>query len=113
MRVGARREILLTEAVRLFHQYGYHAVGMEEIGSDLQQIYRDSDDDLTDADAGHADVVALLEHRRVGEHRFVLVAVTERDHVGQAIVEGHVAHRVRMVLPVVLRASRARCASRT
>ena len=30
--------------------------------------------DLADADAGHADVVALLEHRRVGEDRLVLVA---------------------------------------
>ncbi|MEV6301387.1 TetR/AcrR family transcriptional regulator [Actinoplanes sp. NPDC051861] len=32
LRVGARREILLAEAVRLFHRYGYHAVGVEEIG---------------------------------------------------------------------------------
>ncbi|WP_309238677.1 TetR/AcrR family transcriptional regulator [Actinoplanes aureus] len=31
-RVGARREILLAEAVKLFHRYGYHAVGVEEIG---------------------------------------------------------------------------------
>ncbi|BBH63380.1 TetR family transcriptional regulator [Actinoplanes sp. OR16] len=32
VRVGARREILLAESVKLFHRYGYHAVGVEEIG---------------------------------------------------------------------------------
>ncbi len=32
MRAGARREILLAEAIRLFHQHGYHAVGMDDIG---------------------------------------------------------------------------------
>ncbi|MFC7532268.1 TetR/AcrR family transcriptional regulator [Actinoplanes sp. GCM10030250] len=30
--VVARREILLAEAVKLFHVYGYHAVNVEEIG---------------------------------------------------------------------------------
>jgi AcrR family transcriptional regulator len=30
--LGSRREILLAEAIRLFHRHGYHAVGMEEIG---------------------------------------------------------------------------------
>ena len=35
--------------------------------------------DLADADPRHPDVVALLEHRRVGEHRAVLGAVTEAE----------------------------------
>ncbi|GID90721.1 TetR/AcrR family transcriptional regulator [Amorphoplanes digitatis] len=31
-RPASRRELLLVEAVRLFHRHGYHAVGMEDIG---------------------------------------------------------------------------------
>jgi AcrR family transcriptional regulator len=32
VRLGSRRELLLAEAIRLFHRTGYHAVGMDEIG---------------------------------------------------------------------------------
>ncbi len=32
VRVGARREILLAESIRLFHRHGYHAVNIEDIG---------------------------------------------------------------------------------
>ncbi|GAA2674886.1 TetR/AcrR family transcriptional regulator [Actinoplanes palleronii] len=32
VRVSSRREIVLAEAIRLFHQNGYHAVGLDEIG---------------------------------------------------------------------------------
>jgi AcrR family transcriptional regulator len=31
-RFGSRREILLAESVKLFRQYGYHAVNLEDIG---------------------------------------------------------------------------------
>jgi AcrR family transcriptional regulator len=32
VRLGSRREVLLAQAIRLFHRTGYHAVAMEEIG---------------------------------------------------------------------------------
>jgi AcrR family transcriptional regulator len=32
VRLGARREILLAEAIRLFHRHGYHGVGIDDIG---------------------------------------------------------------------------------
>ena len=32
VRVGARRELLLAESIRLFRRYGYHAVSIEDIG---------------------------------------------------------------------------------
>jgi AcrR family transcriptional regulator len=32
VRVGARREILLAESIRLFRRYGYHAVSIEDLG---------------------------------------------------------------------------------
>jgi AcrR family transcriptional regulator len=33
VRLSSRREILLTEAIRLFHRLGYHAVSMDDIGA--------------------------------------------------------------------------------
>ncbi|MEV6964233.1 TetR family transcriptional regulator [Hamadaea sp. NPDC051192] len=32
VRPSSRRELLLTEAIRLFHRHGYHAVAVEDIG---------------------------------------------------------------------------------
>nr|BFE59284.1 TetR/AcrR family transcriptional regulator [Dactylosporangium thailandense] len=32
VRPSSRRELLLLEAIRLFHRHGYHAVGVEDIG---------------------------------------------------------------------------------
>ncbi|WTI24605.1 TetR/AcrR family transcriptional regulator [Micromonospora zamorensis] len=32
MRPASRRELLLIEAIRLFHRHGYHAVAVEDIG---------------------------------------------------------------------------------
>lgn len=42
--VASRHEILLTEAIRLFHRLGYHAVGMDDIGTaagiNASSVYR-------------------------------------------------------------------------
>jgi AcrR family transcriptional regulator len=78
VRVGARREILLAEAVRLFHGYGYHAVGVEEIGRaagiNASSVYRYF--------PGKADILAAAFYRaseRVAEATTVALAGAEDD----------------------------------
>jgi AcrR family transcriptional regulator len=73
VRVGARREILLAEAVKLFHEYGYHAVGVEEIGRaagiNASSVYRYF--------PGKADILAAAFYRaseRVAEATTVALA---------------------------------------
>jgi AcrR family transcriptional regulator len=59
LRVSARREILLAEAIKLFHRYGYHAVGVEEIGRaagiNASSVYRYF--------PGKGDILAAAFHR--------------------------------------------------
>jgi AcrR family transcriptional regulator len=54
-----RRELLMTEALRLFHRLGYHAVSMEEIGRaagiNASSVYRHF--------AGKADLLAAIYYR--------------------------------------------------
>jgi AcrR family transcriptional regulator len=44
VRTASRHEILLTEAIRLFHRLGYHAVGVDDIGTaagiNASSVYR-------------------------------------------------------------------------
>ncbi|MEU4425850.1 TetR family transcriptional regulator [Actinoplanes sp. NPDC024001] len=77
-RVGARREILLAEAVKLFHRYGYHAVGVEEIGRaagiNASSVYRYF--------PGKADILAAAFYRaseRVAETTAVALSGAADD----------------------------------
>ncbi|BAL91280.1 putative TetR-family transcriptional regulator [Actinoplanes missouriensis 431] len=78
VRVGARREILLAESVQLFHRYGYHAVGVEEIGRaagiNASSVYRYF--------PGKADILAAAFYRaseRVAETTAVALAGADGD----------------------------------
>ncbi|MEU4692250.1 TetR family transcriptional regulator [Actinoplanes sp. NPDC023714] len=78
VRVGARREILLAESVKLFHRYGYHAVGVEEIGRaagiNASSVYRYF--------PGKADILAAAFYRaseRVAEATAVALAAADGD----------------------------------
>ncbi|MEU4563917.1 TetR/AcrR family transcriptional regulator [Actinoplanes sp. NPDC023936] len=78
VRVGARREILLAESVQLFHRYGYHAVGVEEIGRaagiTASSVYRYF--------PGKADILAAAFYRaseRVAETTAVALAGADGD----------------------------------
>ncbi|WP_229076043.1 TetR/AcrR family transcriptional regulator [Actinoplanes sp. DH11] len=78
VRVGARREILLAEAVKLFHRYGYHAVGVEEIGRaagiNASSVYRYF--------PGKADILAAAFYRaseRVAETTAVALSGARDD----------------------------------
>ncbi|WP_433826003.1 TetR/AcrR family transcriptional regulator [Actinoplanes sp. CA-015351] len=78
LRVGARREILLAEAIKLFHRYGYHAVGVEEIGRaagiNASSVYRYF--------PGKSDLLAAAFYRaseRVAEATAVALTGAEND----------------------------------
>ncbi|MBB2943173.1 AcrR family transcriptional regulator [Actinoplanes lutulentus] len=78
LRVGARREILLAEAIKLFHRYGYHAVGVEEIGRaagiNASSVYRYF--------PGKADLLAAAFYRaseRVAEATAVALTGAQSD----------------------------------
>ncbi|MFI7545028.1 TetR/AcrR family transcriptional regulator [Actinoplanes sp. NPDC049599] len=59
VRVGARREVLLAESIRLFRRYGYHAVSIEDIGRaagiTASSVYRSF--------PGKADILAAAFYR--------------------------------------------------
>ncbi|MDR7273791.1 TetR/AcrR family transcriptional regulator [Catenuloplanes atrovinosus] len=59
VRPGARRELILAEAIRLFHRHGYHAVGMNDIalgvGINASSLYR--------VFPGKADILAAAFYR--------------------------------------------------
>jgi AcrR family transcriptional regulator len=59
VRPGARRELILAEAIRLFHRYGYHKVAMGDIargvGINASSVYR--------VFPGKADILAAAFYR--------------------------------------------------
>ncbi|MFI5952483.1 TetR/AcrR family transcriptional regulator [Cryptosporangium sp. NPDC051539] len=88
----SRREIVLATAIRLFHQHGYHAVGMEDIGRAAglraSSLYRYF--------PGKSDLLAAAYHRAAD--RVAASTATSLDVAGdddqaalRGLVEGFVA----------------------
>jgi AcrR family transcriptional regulator len=88
--VSSRREILLTVAIQLFHQQGYHSVGMEDIGRaagiNASSVYRYF--------PSKADLLAAVYYRaaeRVTAGTTASLAAAENlDDALRRLVEGYV-----------------------
>ncbi|MBW6436301.1 TetR/AcrR family transcriptional regulator [Actinoplanes hulinensis] len=88
--VTARREILLAESVKLFHRYGYHAVGVEDIGRaagiNASSVYRYF--------PGKADILAAAFYRaseRVAESTAAALAgATDDEDALRRMAESYV-----------------------
>jgi AcrR family transcriptional regulator len=85
-----RREVLMAEALRLFHRLGYHAVSMEEIGRaagiNASSVYRHF--------AGKADLLAAIYHRAAGRmaetNAVALAAASDADDALRRLVDSYV-----------------------
>ncbi|WP_052720434.1 TetR/AcrR family transcriptional regulator [Actinoplanes rectilineatus] len=90
LRVGARREVVLAESIKLFHVYGYHAVAVEDIGRaagiNASSVYRYF--------PGKADILAAAFYRaseRVAEATAVALRGAGDDAGAlQRLVESYV-----------------------
>jgi AcrR family transcriptional regulator len=87
---STRREVLMAEALRLFHRNGYHAVSMEEIGRaagiNASSVYRHF--------AGKADLLAAIYYRAAerveSTSAAALAAATGPDDALRRLVDSYV-----------------------
>jgi AcrR family transcriptional regulator len=85
-----RRELLMTEALRLFHRLGYHAVSMEDIGRaagiNASSVYRHF--------SGKADLLAAVYYRAADRmaaaSAAALAAATDADDALRRLVDSYV-----------------------
>lgn len=82
VRPASRRELLLTEAIRLFHHHGYHAVAVEDIGRaagiQASSVYRYF--------PGKADLLAAAYYRAADRLAGATVAaIAEASDPGDAL----------------------------